>query len=837
MKKKSLPLLNFLLLFSVALCAQNYEWRNISLEESNYFDVVSKNRNRLQELRSQNTIESKKQIKQFERWADFWGDRISPNGNFVAPMHTYNEWAKEDNKNSQQRSSRNPNSNSWSLLGPTTPPQSNIEFYPGMGRVNTLAFQADNTNIMYVGTPAGGIWKTTDGGSTWTSKSDNLPNIGVSHIVISPTDNNVLYAATGDWDGGHNLSIGVVKSTDAGETWNLTGLTFNLTNFDAISKLLIDPNNTNTIFATTRNSIKRSTNGGTTWTDVHTDSNVYFNDIEYKTNSNSIIYATSKNGKFYISTNNGVNWQEASNPTSNRLDIAQTPNDPDLLISIDGEGIIRKSSNQGTSWTILTTISGYSSQGGFDIALAVSPVNKDLMVAGGIHGYRSTNGGTTWHRYLDGYWTTGNPYFYVHSDHHDMMFLPNSNQVFSVNDGGVFKGDASTDVAWTDLSSGLAITQYYNVSGTPQNAGKLILGAQDNDIAIYDGSNGFKGENPGSDGVEGLWNYSDSNIAWSASQAGTLRRTLDGFQTAAQWINTPSGAPFVWELEIHPTDPNTIYGGFGDIYKSTDRGDNWTNLNSGIGSVEFISIAPSDPNVIYGAGRNRTVKKTTNGGTSWTVIDLPIFGSVKSIEVHPTNPSEVYIAYSGYLNGRVYKSINGGDTWTNISGSLPNVPSHKIIYKTGTTDGELFLATDIGVYYWKNSANDWVRLGSGLPYVIVHDIEIHYASNKLRAATYGRGVWETSIDEASLGTNDEKLADDTITMFPNPTNNKQFTVKLNKLNGDSNILVYNIIGTVVKNITTKNNEEFIDLSNYSSGVYLVKVNNEQGEITKKLIVK
>ena len=118
---------------------------------------------------------------------------------------------KENQKNAEQRETRSVHNNTWSLLGPTTPPQSTIAAYPGMGRVNTLAFKTDNTNILYVGTPAGGIWKSTDGGSSWADKSDNLPNIGISHIVISPSDSNVLYAATGDWDGGHNFSVGVVK--------------------------------------------------------------------------------------------------------------------------------------------------------------------------------------------------------------------------------------------------------------------------------------------------------------------------------------------------------------------------------------------------------------------------------------------------------------------------------------------------------------------------------------------------------------------------------------------------------------------------------------------------
>jgi hypothetical protein len=458
-----------------------------------------------------------------------------------------------------------------------------------------------------------------------------------------------------------------------------------------------------------------------------------------------------------------------------------------------------------------------------------------LILVGGIEGWRSSNGGTTWEKYLDGYWTSGNPYFYVHSDHHDMKFVPGTNIAFSLNDGGIFKGNASQNTKWRDLSSGLAITQYYNVAGTPQNANYLIMGAQDNDIAVYKGVR-WTGGNSGSDGVEALWDYSNSSIAWTCSQSGIMNRTVNGF-TSSQRIMTPSGAPFVWELEIHPTIPTTIYGGFNDIYKSIDRGDNWTNLNSGVGTIEFISISPSNANIIYVSGGN-AVKKTTNGGTSWTSVSLPQSGNVKSIEIHPTNPSEVYIAYSGYSTGKVYKSINSGSSWTNITGSLPNVPTHKIIYKTGSTDGELFLATDLGVYYRTNTLGNWRKLGTGLPNVIVHDLEIHYVSKKLRVATYGRGVWEASISASVLsGVESNLLPNTSVNLYPNPSENKKFTIELIDLTGEINVIIYNAIGSVVKKFNTYSSLKNIDLNEFTEGLYLVKVTNKNNSIVKKIILK
>ncbi|CAM1344294.1 T9SS type A sorting domain-containing protein [Tenacibaculum amylolyticum] len=816
--------------------SQEYNWRMAPFnEQSNFYDILSKNRDALKNQRAKKTRGYRKEKKQFERWANFWKDRVLPNGHFVSAAHNYNEWVKENKRHENLNHKKT--TNTWNLVGPVKLPTSSISFYPGMGRINTVAFHGTNTNILYVGAPGGGVWKTVDAGKTWTAYGDGFPNMGVSDIVIHPTNTNILYLATGDWDGVQNRSLGVLKSTDAGETWNTTGLTFTLGQNNRISKLLIDPNNPNTIFATTLNSIKRSVDGGLNWADVVTENSASFNDIQYKVGSNSIIYATTNSGKFYVSTDNGSNWAVASTPTaSGRLDFALTANDSNLILSVDNAGSVRKSVDQGSTWTAVSTIPQFSSQGGYNITIAISPLDANLVLICGVDGWRSKNGGQTWEKYLDGYWRAGNPYFYVHSDHHDMKFVPGTNIAFSANDGGIFKGDASKDIKWEDLSEGIAITQYYNVSGTPRDANKLIAGAQDNDIAIYDGTNGFKGENPGSDGVEGLWDYSGTNIAWTCSQLGTMYRTLDGFATPAQYVATPNGAPFIWELEIHPTDPKTIFGGFSDIYKSTDRGDNWTNLNSNAGTIEFISIAPSNPDVIYVSGRIR-VKKTIDGGTTWTDVVLPQIGNVKSIEVHPTNPQEVYLAYSGYMAGKVYKSTDGGTTWTNITGSLPNIPTHKIVYKTGTTDGELFLATDLGVYYRTNTKGDWERLGQGLPNVIVHDIEIHYGTEKLRVATYGRGIWETSIAASVLGTEDAILPKNSVTIFPNPTNNKTFTVSFQNLNGKSNIIVYNIIGSVVKEVSTSKAREEIELSTLPKGMYIVTITNNGKSATKKLILK
>ncbi|MFL0083928.1 T9SS type A sorting domain-containing protein [Tenacibaculum maritimum] len=839
MKTKFTIVLGALLFSSFLIQAQDHDWRNaIFQKNSNYHDIARANRKSLKRLKKNTDRKSKKQLKQFERWAYFWKDRILPDGSFPAPSLNYNAWLQEN----KRHSSVNNNIPNWSFIGPLLPPTPSTPIYAGtgIGRLNTLVFHPNDDNIMYVGSPAGGVWKTTDGGNTWEPKGDGFPNMGVSHIAINPVNPNILYVATGDFDGRDNRSIGVLKSIDGGDTWNLTGLNFLLTENNTISKLLIDPRNPDTILATTKNSIKKSTDGGDTWRNVlnlGVNEN-YFNDIQYKYGSETTIYASS-DGALYLSYDNGDNWDLFKNGHGIRIEFALTPANPNLILVLDEDGYVDSTTDEGISWQQKSRVNrNFNAQRGYNMAIAISPVDENLVLIGGVEGWRSKRGGLNWEKYLDGYWRAGRPYFYVHSDHHEMVFKPGTNIAYSLNDGGIYKGNASLDRPWEDISSGLGITQYYTISGTPRDPNLLIMGAQDNDISIYQGNPQFKGENTESDGVEGIWDYSNSNIAWTCSQSGHLRRTLDGFATPAQVVNTPGGAPFVWQLEIHPTTPSTIFGGFGDIYKSTNRGDDWINLNSGInGDISAIEISPSNPDIIYvTSDSDSEVKKTIDGGATWSSVNLPQVGSVKSVAIHPTKPNEIYITYSKYTPSKVFKSVDGGINWINITGALPNIPCHKIIYRTGSSDDELFLATDLGVYYRTNTSGDWTRLGQGLPNVIVNDIEIHYPSNKLRAATYGRGAWEVSIESLTLDVKDHKLPENSFTLYPNPANNKTFSINLYHLDDRSTILIYNSIGAIVKNIITNKLQETVNLSEFSDGIYFVKVTNGSKSATKKIMI-
>ncbi len=211
----------------------------------------------------------------------------------------------------------------WEFLTPSSWTNGTSGYNPGIGRVSCIAFHPTDANTIYIGTPIGGIWKTTDMGATWAPLHDGMPSLGVSSIVVHPTNPNIIYILTGDGDGGSSNGIGVLKSTNGGVTWSSTGLMWDIDDFEKGYKLAMDPNNVNTLIAATTDAIWRTTNGGTSWAQYSSGT---YRDIEYKPGSSTTLYAE-KAGEFYRSTNSGVTWTKITSGTptgASRLAIGVT---------------------------------------------------------------------------------------------------------------------------------------------------------------------------------------------------------------------------------------------------------------------------------------------------------------------------------------------------------------------------------------------------------------------------------------------------------------------------------------------------------------------------------
>jgi len=655
-------------------------------------------------------------------------------------------------------------SNSWTSLGPS----SSLSGYAGIGRVNCIAFHPTNNNTYWVGTPEGGLWKTSNNGSSWTCLTDSNDILGVSSIII-PTDyatSNTIYIATGDRDKLYsNRSIGVLKSTDGGLTWNTTGLNYSLSQYKQVNKLLLDPNDDNTLLAATNDGVYKTTNGGTTWSTLLTSTP--FLDMEYKGNSFSTLYGSDGNGDIYRSTNWGSTWTKTLNTSGNRAEIAVTDADSTIVYAMianntdHGLLAIYKSTNSGLSFTSVhssTNLMGWDAdasdlggQGWYDITIAASPSNSNKVIVGGVNSHRSTNGGTTWT--CANHWINSTNQPVVHADKHNLVYRSNGD-LFECNDGGVY---VSTDdgLTWTDKSNGLIISQMYKLGTSKTVSTETITGLQDNGTKLL--SNSSWSDPTGGDGMECLIDYTDVNIQYATYVRGELYLTTNHWlsQSTITPTNATSGA-WVTPYIIDPVTHTTIYAGYSDIWKSTNKGTSWTKISTmnSTDKIRSMAISPSNTSVLYVADLSN-IWKTTNGGTSWTTITgtLPVtYSDITYIAIKSTDPNTVWITLSGYNSDNVYKTTNGGTTWTDISTGLPSIPITSIVQDTTNTTSEvLYAGTYLGVYY-KDSTNNWQEFNPSLPKVRIGELEIYYNSNsqnnKLRAATYGRGLWEIDLYSA-----------------------------------------------------------------------------------------
>jgi photosystem II stability/assembly factor-like uncharacterized protein len=686
--------------------------------------------------------------KQFKRWEWFWEQRVYPNGELPNPMQTYNE--KLNSTIKKQKKDNIQTVGVWSFLGPET----STGGYGGLGRVNCIREHPNYSNVLFAGSSGGGLWMTTNNGVTWTPKTDNIQSMGVTDLVIDPTNSNVIYIATGDGDAGDTYSVGVLKSTDAGTTWNLTGLNWDVSQGRTINRLLMHPNNPDIIYAGCSNGIYKTINGGTTWSQIYTSS---VKDMEFKPGTPSTIYASKTT--IIRSTDEGTTWSQLTNglPTSGvqRIALAVTPADPNYVYALmsganSGFFGLYQSVSGGDSWTLMSTtpnILGWNTsgsdaggQGWYDLGFAVSQTSANEIYSGGINVWKSTNGGINWTCMTN--WTST-----AHADQHDLWFAPGTNRLYAGNDGGVYK-TTNNGTNWSWIGSGLSITQFYKLGCSVTNPNLVIAGAQDNGTK-------FKGNTSwsdviGGDGMEACIDHTNSNIMYGELYYGQILKSTNS-GVSFNYMSLPTefsqgyGA-WVTPFVMHPTNSSILYVGYKNVHKTTDGGASWTKISSFTsGSLNVLHVAPSNPDYIYASTGTSSLQRTSNGGTTWTALALPCTKAMTYIAISQNDPLKIWASFSGYTVGqKVYFSTDGGTNWTNISGTLPNVPVNCVVYQKDFFN-RIYIGTDIGVYYKDDNTPDWVDFSTNLPNVVISELEIQYSSGKMRAATFGRGLWEAEI--------------------------------------------------------------------------------------------
>jgi PKD repeat protein len=691
----------------------------------------------------------------FKRWEHFVEPRVYPTGNMRLASRShgweeYQKWVKENagtGKN-QSNAAITATTANWTPLGPFGSPANG-----DAGRVQTIRCAPGASNTIFVGTAAGGLWVSTNGGTSYTTATDMFPSLGISDIAISPTSTLVIYVATGDKDAGDTESTGVMKSTDGGQTFNTTGLTWATSLQRKIYRVLIDPTNANNMVVASSVGMYKSIDAGVTWTLTQGGD---FMDAEYRPANPGTVYAVTAN-QIWRSTDGGTTYSNMATVSAIRLSLAVTAANSNYVYvlaskSDNGFGGLHRSTNTATSFSLMSTtpnIFDWSSnganaggQGWYDIAIDASPTNANEIVCGGVNSWRSTNGGSTWS--LLTHWTgSGAPY--VHADLHHVYYY-NGNTIFMGTDGGIAR-TSNGGSTWTTINGNMNIAQIYKIGLSASSASRIISGHQDNGTNLLNGT--AWSEVKGGDGFDCFIDWNNNNTMVGAYTYGAFARSTNGGGSWSNIVNGLTGtAAWVAPIVQDPLTNTTYYCGYSNMFKSTNQGTTWTQMGTtNMGVLDEIYVCPNNSQIIY-CTTATSIWKTTNGGTTWSNVTSGVptaSAQITDITCDNQNPNNVYVTLSGYVAGtKVYASTNGGVSWSNYSTGLPNIPHNCIIYRNNTPQ-VLYVGTDMGVYYRELSMSSWIPYMQGLPNVVVDELEIYSPTQKLRAATYGRGVWETNL--------------------------------------------------------------------------------------------
>jgi len=794
------------------------------------------------------------------------------------------EQAKELHKQTtEDRLQKGVNVVAWEFLGPV-----NVG-----GRVVDIEFDPTDANIVYAGFSTGGVFKSTDMGSTWFPIFDSLAVLTIGDIAVDPQNTDVIYVGTGEANGGHNNfpGGGVFKSVDAGVSWQFLGLE----GTTSIGRVLVHPTNSNIIYLTAVGSyfspnhergVYRSTDAGLTWNNILfiSDSTGAIDLIMDPTNpdrmmssmwervrrpTTSHLYGPSSG--IYKTVDGGDNWDliPASSGLPNpltqnvgRIGLALSQSNPDIVYSLftDGYFIISlyKSTDFGNSWTDVDPDDelgdGSSSFSWYFGQVRVDPTNPNTVYVLDVAFMRSTDGGNTW-PIIYGYNGPGQ----LHVDHHALAFHPaNPSLILNGNDGGI---NISSDggVNWSNPVQ-IPATQFYEIGLDANNSLAFYGGTQDNGTnRTLDGGLDNWDHIYGGDGFYVLVDFTNSNIIYAESQYGNLGKSTNGgnnFFSATDGINSSEPTNWSTPVVMDPNNSNILYYGTNYLYRTTNSASNWTKISpqltdySGgrLGTLTTMAVAPSNSNVIYVGTDDSHVWVSSDNGSTWNEISdgLPERW-VTRVAVDPTDESIVYATFNGLKwydpQPHVFRSSDKGSNWTDISSNLPDAPVNAFVVDP-VEPFRLYLGNDVGMYVSFNSGQSWWVLGEGLPILPIGDIEIHPTTRELVAGTYGRSMYKidlnlvaTSVESSGNIVSDFRLEQN----YPNPFNPSTKIVYSVPKTAKIELKVYDILGEEVATLVNEEKsagtyEVDFRASGLASGIYLYKLMSTNYSEIKKMIL-
>ena len=674
-------------------------------------------------------------------------------------------------------------SSNWSIVGPITNFQEGAT--PGSGQTNVYSLDQceGQPNMCYCGTEPGEVYKSSNTGANWILVSKTIDfGSGVTAIEVHPTNGNIVFAA------GNN---GIFKSTDAGQSWSQvlssTGLNAN--------EILILPSNPNIVLAATGKGLYRSSDAGQTWNLIVNQKSY---DIKLKPGTTQTLYLLKNNptlirSEFFISTDAGLNWTLQDNGWYSSTDPARIDGGGRLAVSaanpqkvyayLIGEAKpndvgfigVYVSNDAGTTWTLPNSPAGgpYSSthlnlacgtptwnyhQGFYNCAIVANPSNADEILIGGMNLYRSTDGGITFAP-VSGY--VGGP-LQLHVDNQDFRVV--GSHTWITTDGGIYHSNDFLATQPDFLMSGLHGSDYWGFDNG-WNEDVLVGGLYHNGNLAYHenyGAGNFL-ELGGGEAPTGYVNPGDNKLTYYSDVDGKrIPQQLQGpIQNTSFGINPNESywAAESTELVFHPNCYSIAYTGKDNsLYVTKDKGASFELVQT-FGSnpnekINYIEISNQNPAIIYlnqraASGALGKLWKTIDGGLTWTQLNTPTGNSSRMLlALNAANDQELWLAYPSGANGsKIFKTTDGGSTWNNLTSNILNNESIQSLVHIAGTDGGIYVATNKAVYY-RNNTQNFTLENNGLPtFTNGNILKPFYRDQKMRLATYGKGIYESALVE------------------------------------------------------------------------------------------
>jgi len=743
--------------------------------------------------------------------------------------------------------------NSWQAMGPFGMQT------PGGARYSGRILDIDLKNGTKVAAASGGLW-----GFFLifpVALSDQLSSLAIATIESDPTDQYKMFVGTGEpyIRGG----TGMWKTTDGGTTWTQVSLSPVPAGF---FRIRMTPGNPTKIHAVTTAGYYRSDNGGSTWTRRLTGITT---DIAFNSANTNIMYTAIWGDGVYKSTDGGDTWSKLTAggiPTTNvgRTAIAVSESNPNtIFVSIarndNNEMLgVYRTTNGGTSWSNLSPPENFlGGQGWYDNVIAICPTNENIVLVGGVTMFRTTNRGLSWTRIDDEN---------LHVDHHAITWHSAGTQVWVGNDGGMsYSNDQGA--TWTTSANFFPITQYVNFDVGQNNNAVIFGGSQDNGYSGTTNGGSIWRHTLGGDGggisidpndasrVFGTLGVYGGNWAFQRHRSTDFGQSWVGINNGID----PSGQWF-HKIRNDKVPPIYLFNNSGPyVYQSTNSGDTWTKLNTTAFPGSEIYNMTVSRYATGGAVVYACLNTTSPAGQQLRVYDngtwyerstgFPTSVNVRGVAPHPINANKAYALMQGFVAGqKVFKTTNRGVTWTNITGNLPNVAVGDLVAHP-TDDNKLYLGTESGCFRTTNGGTSWHRWNNGMPEATIVTEMAYIDSIAINgrfyvlAATYGRGIWqrEVSGDDPTDVEQRRALPDkfELAQNYPNPFN-PATTIKFTLPSADRvELAVFDVQGRRVASLLDQQLEAgehsvHFDGAHLASGVYFYRIQTGKFTATKKM---